>query len=69
MIDRYIICASGYGEAYEVPAKDGAFVLYEDMQEYIVKLKLEFEERLANGVNAGYDEGYQDGLLNGVHGG
>lgn len=66
MIDRYIICASGYGEAYEVPAKEGAFVLYDDMHEYIVKLKLEFEERLANGVNAGYDEGWKDGYIAGL---
>lgn len=62
MIDRYIICASGYGEAYEVPAKDGAFVLYDDMHEYIVKLKLEFEERLSHAVNDAYDQGYVDGV-------
>lgn len=62
MIDRYIICASGYGEAYEVQSKDGAFVLYEDMHEYIVKLKLKFEERLSNAVNDAYDQGYVDGV-------
>lgn len=62
MIQRYIICASGYGDAYEVQSKDGDFVMYDDMQDLIVKMKLDFEERLANAVNDSYDEGYLNGV-------
>lgn len=50
--------------------RTGCFVVpFEDVQDYIIKLKLQFEERLANAVNEAYDEGYNGGLLNGVCGG
>lgn len=39
--------------AYVVP--------FEDVQDFIVKLKLDFEERLSNAVNDAYDEGYLNG--------
>lgn len=48
----------------------GSFVVpFEDVHEFIIKLKLDFEQLRANAVNEAYDEGYQAGLLNGVHGG
>lgn len=36
-------------------------VPFPDVQEYIIKLKLDFEKRLANAVNDAYDEGYLNG--------
>lgn len=46
---------------------DKEFVVgFKEVQEYIVKLKLEFEERLANAVNDAYDEGYAEGYKDGI---
>lgn len=57
-IQRYSIHSSGYGNAYEVASDNGDFCLFEDVQDYIVKLKLQFEERLTNAVCEAYDDGY-----------
>lgn len=66
MIDRYGIGSSGYGAAYEYPLKDGDYVMYEDMHDYVIKLKLDFESRMANAVNEAYDEGWKEGYKDGI---
>lgn len=61
-IERYSIHSSGYGNAYEVACTSGDFVMYDDIQTHIVRLKLDFEERLSAAVNDAYDQGYVDGV-------
>lgn len=38
------------------------YVPYVDVEDYVFKLKFDFEQRLANAVNDAYDQGYVDGV-------